>query len=69
MDFQQATVQIQDTLIVMAEIQRRQAEVQEMQAEGIALHEARMNHVDMRFAEITGKLDESIGLDGQFGKH
>jgi hypothetical protein len=67
MDFQQATVQIRDTLIVTAEIQRRQAEVQKMQAEGMALHEARMNGIDMRLAEIARKLDGLIG--DQFGKH
>jgi hypothetical protein len=69
MDFQQATVQIQDTLIVMAEIQR-QAEVQHVQIDGMALHEKRMNHIDMRLAEIAKKLDGLIGFTGgQFGKH
>jgi hypothetical protein len=33
-----------------------------MQAEGLALHEQRMNHVDMRLAEITDKLDGLIGF-------
>ena len=58
--------QLKDTLIVVAEIQRRQADVQKMQAEGMALHEQRMNHVDMRLAEITDKLDRLIGfMDGR----
>lgn len=76
MDFQQEIVQIQDTLIVMAEIQRRQAEVRRIQSErivlteeGMKLHEGRMNHVDERLSEITDKLDGLIGLDGQSGKH
>jgi hypothetical protein len=39
MNFEQEIVRLLDTLVVMAEIQRRQAEVQKMQAEGWALHE------------------------------
>ena len=40
MNFEQAIAQTQDTLIVMAEIQRRQAEVQKTQAQFIAeMHE------------------------------
>jgi hypothetical protein len=77
MNFEQAIHQLNDTLIVVAEIQRRQAEIQKDQAEGIAtlseriregmiLHEQRMNHIDMRLAEITDKLDGLIGyMDGQ----
>jgi hypothetical protein len=62
MNFEQEIVRLQDTLVVMAEIQRRQAEVQKMQAEGWALHEQRMSHVDVRLAEITDKLDGLIGF-------
>ena len=37
-----------------------------MQVEGMTLHEQRMNHVDMRLAEISDKLDGLIGfIDGQ----
>lgn len=69
MSFEQEINQLKDTLIVMAEIQRRQAEVQKMQAEGLALHEQRMNHIDMRLAEITDKLDGLIGfMNGYFRK-
>ena len=50
MNFEQEIVRLQDTLVVMAEIQRRQAEVPKMQAEGWALHEQRMTHVDVRLA-------------------
>jgi uncharacterized coiled-coil DUF342 family protein len=69
MNFEQEINQLKDTLIVMAEIQRRQAEVQKMQAEGLALHEQRMEHIDMRLAEITDKLDGLIGfMNGYFRK-
>ena len=69
MEFEQEIVRLKDTLVVMAEIQRRQAEVQKMQAEGWALHEQRMTHVDMRLAEITDKLDGLIGfMNGYFRK-
>jgi hypothetical protein len=74
MNFEQEIGQLKDTLVVMAGIQRRQAEVQKLQAfeldaqrESYALHERRMNHVDTRLAEITDKLDGLIGfMDGQF---
>lgn len=76
MNFEQAIVQLQDTLVVVAEIQRRQAAVQKTQAERIAeseetmrLHTQRMNHIDMRLAEITDKLDGLVGfIDGQHPK-
>ncbi|MBK5294936.1 MAG: hypothetical protein JJE04_25070 [Acidobacteriia bacterium] len=68
MNFEQAMAEVKDTLVVMAEIQRRQAEVQKLQAqeldgmrEGYTLHEKRMVHVDQRLAEITDKLDGLIG--------
>ena len=55
----------------MAEIQRRQAEVQKLQAENVVymqvsmrVHDQRMNHIDMRLAEITDKLDGLIGFMG-----
>lgn len=60
MNFEQEIVQLQDTLVVMAEIQCRQAEVQKMQAEGVVLHEQRMNHIDVRLAEITDEIDGLI---------
>lgn len=82
MNFEQAIVQIKDTLVVMTEIQRRQAEVQRLQAEetaaqadfvrslrdGMALHDQRMNHIDLRLSEITDKLDGLIGFMGGFFK-
>ena len=59
----------------MAEIQRRQAEVQKLQAENVVhmkasmrLHGQRTDHVDMRLAEITNKLDGLIGFMGGYFK-
>ncbi len=74
MNFEQAILQIQDTLIVMAELQRRQAEVQKTQAQfidqlrdGLVGHEKRMEHIDLRLSEISDKLDGLIGfMDGFF---
>lgn len=69
MDFEQEIDQLKDTLIVMAEIQRRQAEVQKMQAEGFALHEQRMNHIELNLSEISDKLNGLIGfMNGHFRK-
>ena len=66
MNFEQEMSQLKDTLVVMTEIQRRQADVQKMQSAGLALHEQRMNHVDMRLAEIADQLDGLIGfMDGR----
>jgi hypothetical protein len=67
-NFEQEIRQIQDTVVVMADIQRRQAAVQKLQAEGMELHEKRMAHVDMRLAEITDKLDGLIGFMGGYFK-
>jgi Ca-activated chloride channel homolog len=74
-NFEQEVRQLQDTAVVMAEIQRRQAEVQKLQAEnvvymqeGMRLHEQRMAHVDMRLAEITDKLDGLMGFMGGYFK-
>jgi hypothetical protein len=73
-NFEQAILQLQDTAVVMAEIQSRQAEVQRLQAENVVsmqeslrVHQQRMDHVDMRLAEIADKLDGLIGFQrGQF---
>ena len=69
MNFEQEFNQLKDTLVVMAEIQRRQAEVQKMQAEGMALHEKRMNHIELTLSEVGDKLNGLIGfMDGYFRK-
>jgi len=56
MNFDHVIQQLRDTEVIMAEIQRRQAELQKWQAEGLELHEKRMAHIDMRLASITAKL-------------
>ena len=64
--FEKAIKELQDTVIVMAEIQRRQAEVQKTQAEELELSRKRMAHVEMTLVEITDKLNGLIGyIDGQ----
>lgn len=66
MDLEQV---IKDTLMITEETQRRQAEVQKMQAEGFALHEQRMNHIELNLSEITDKLNGLIGfMNGYFRK-
>jgi hypothetical protein len=75
MNFDQIIRQLGDTAVVMAEVQRRQAELQKLQVEdvvlareGMRVHEQRMAHVDMRLAEITDKLDGLIGFMGGYFK-
>jgi DNA repair exonuclease SbcCD ATPase subunit len=76
MDFEQEISRLQDTLVVMAEIQRLQADLQRIQAEriiateeGMKLHEQRMNHIELNLSEITDKLNGLIGfMDGYFRK-
>jgi hypothetical protein len=76
MDFEQEISRLQDTLVLMAEIQRRQADVQRVQAEriiateeGMKLHEQRMNHIELNLSEIMDKLNGLIGfMDGYFRK-
>jgi hypothetical protein len=72
MDFQGAIKELQDTLVVVSEIQRRQAEVQKLQAieldamrEAYRLHEKRMEHFEQNMHEAGDKLNRLIGyLDG-----
>jgi hypothetical protein len=66
MNFEQAINELRDTLIVVAEIQRRQSEVQKTQAEEIELSRQRMARVELALAEIGDKLNGLIGyIDGQ----
>jgi hypothetical protein len=62
MNFEQEIRQIRDILVIMIEVQRRQAEVQKMQAEGLALHEERMKHIEMTLAEVSDKLNALAGF-------
>jgi hypothetical protein len=57
MDFEQEIRQVRDILIIMVEIQRRQAEVQKMQTEGLALYEQRMKHIESTLADVGDKLN------------
>jgi hypothetical protein len=66
MNFEQAINEVKDTLIVMAEIQRRQAEVQKLQAEGLAMHEQRMQHIETTLSEVGDKLNGLIGFMDNF---
>jgi hypothetical protein len=76
MSFEEEIGQLKDTLIVMVEIQRRQADVQKLQAENIVSlaegkreHEERMRHIELTLAEIGDKLNGLIGfMDGFFRK-
>jgi hypothetical protein len=61
MSFEQEIGPLKDTLIIAAEIRRRRAEIQKMQAVGMVLHKQRRNHVDLRLSEITDKLDGLMG--------
>jgi hypothetical protein len=77
MNFEQEILKIQDTLVVMDEIERRQAEVYKVQAEqldamleqmrrGYELHEKRMAHVEQNLEEITDNLNGLIGFMDDF---
>ena len=75
MNFEHEIRRLQDTAVVMAEIQRRQAEVQKLQAENVVymqeslrVHQQRMDHIDMRLSEITDKLHGMIGFMGGYFK-
>ena len=69
MNFEEEINQLKDTLAVVVEIQRRQAEIQKMQAEGMTLHEERMNHIELTISEIGDKLNGLVGfMDGYFRK-
>ena len=76
MNYDEAIRSLQDTAVVMAEIQRRQSEVQKTQAglvEGLLEFrlqtEKNLAHVTVRLAEITDKLDGLIGFVDRLPKH
>ena len=69
MNYEAEINSLKDTLVVMAEIQRRQAEVQRMQAENAAEHEKRMKHVEQTLAEVGDKLNALVDIvDGVIRK-
>ena len=61
MTWEEAVAEIKDTLVVMAEIQRRQAEVQKTQAEEIDAVRRQMAHIRQNLDEATDKLNGIIG--------
>jgi hypothetical protein len=63
MNFELVIRQLQETQVLMAEIQLRQLDYQKVRAESVVymkesmrVHEQRMAHIDMRLASITYKL-------------
>jgi hypothetical protein len=65
MNFEQEIRQVRDILVIMVEIQRRQAEVQKMQAEGLALHEERMKRLEANLAEVGDTLQKlALSISG-----
>jgi hypothetical protein len=74
MNFDQEISQLKDTLVVMAEIQRRHAAIQKTQAEeafamheSMRLHRQRMEHVELTLGETGDKLNGLIGfMDGGY---
>jgi|HubBroStandDraft_3_1064219.scaffolds.fasta_scaffold2220719_1 hypothetical protein len=69
MNYDEAIRSLQDTAVVMAEIQRRQSDVQKTQAglvesllEFRQQTEKNLAHVAVRLAEITDKLDGLVGF-------
>ena len=69
MDFEAEINSLKDTLVVMAEIQRRQADVQRTQAERsaehereIATHEKEIAHIRSNLSEATDKLNALIEI-------
>lgn len=57
---------LRDALIVTAEIQRRQAEVQRSQAEWLGAHEERIRRIELNLAAATDKLNGLIGFMEDF---
>ena len=69
MDFEAEIKGLKDTLLVVAEIQRREGDVQRTQAERLAEHEKWMGRVERNLAEATDKLNALIGVvDGVIQK-
>ena len=71
MDMQGAIRELQETAIVMAGIQARQAEVLKGHGEwlveherNMAEHERRMTRIETKLEEASGKLNALISVDG-----
>ena len=71
MDMQGAIKQLQETAIVMAGIQARQAEAlkgHEHQS-NLAEHERRMTHIETNLSEATDKLNALISIVDDLARH
>jgi galactokinase/mevalonate kinase-like predicted kinase len=69
MNFEQAIKELQDTLVVVTEIQRRQAAVQRDQAEAIVQHDQWLAQHRQTMAEMDEKLGALITIvDGWIRK-
>ena len=72
MNFEQELNHFEDTLVVMAEIQRRQAEMQRLQAEATKCAKVwfatngGMEHIETTLFEVGEKLNELIGFMDNF---
>ena len=62
MDFEAEIARLKDTLVVTAEIQRRQGEVQRIQAEGLVVHDKEMAEIRHTLVEIGDKLNGLIDV-------
>ncbi len=62
MNFEAEIARLKDTLVVTAEIQRRQGEVQRMQAEGLVVHDKEMAEIRQTLAEMGDKLNGLIDV-------
>ncbi|HYL38318.1 MAG TPA: hypothetical protein VEV17_20540 [Bryobacteraceae bacterium] len=83
MNYEQAILSLQDTLVVMAEIQRRQSEVQPLQAAGLDAVRERAraqekwsqamekwsNEFAQHMSELGDQLDGLIGYVEHLPKH
>ncbi len=58
---EQAVADLKDTLAVVSEIQRRQAEVQKMQAQELDATRPQMAHIRQNLDEAGDKLNGLIG--------
>ena len=57
MNFEAEIARLKDTLVVTAEIQRRQGEVQRMQAEGLVVHDKEMAEIRLTLERVGDKLN------------
>jgi len=61
MTWEQAVAELKDTLVVVTEIQRRQAQVQKLQAEEVDAVREQIAHIRQNLDKATDKLNGLIG--------